>query len=53
MSDRKNRDRGNKKARGNPYSCDCWLCTDGKTKKRIKLARQEKKEHDIRESIQS
>lgn len=35
MSDRKNRDKGIKKAR-KKYNrmCDCWYCIDGKAKKR-------------------
>ena len=35
MSDRKNRDKGIKNTRKKLWMCDCWLCTDGKTKKRI------------------
>ena len=47
MSDRNNRDVGNKKAykqTHGKYGCDCWLCTDGKAKKKSILAKVEKKE---------
>lgn len=47
MSDRKNRDRGNKKARRH-YHCDCWLCIEGKEKKRILKERN----RDDRKEIQ-
>jgi hypothetical protein len=36
MSDRKNRDIGNKREhQKNKPQCDCWLCREGKTKKRV------------------
>lgn len=45
MSDRQNRDVGQKRVKQKYYyRCDCWLCTDGATKKRIKKKRQERKE---------
>ncbi len=47
MSDRNNRDVGNKKAYKQvhgKYGCDCWLCTDGKAKKRQMMAKILKKE---------
>lgn len=45
MSDRKNRDVGRKRERvQNKKMCDCWLCTDGATKKKRGLRRQDRKE---------
>jgi hypothetical protein len=47
MSDRSNRDLGRKKAfkkEHGKFGCDCWLCQDGKTKKRTMLLKQDKKE---------
>lgn len=45
VSDRTNRDIGNKKAKkAHERLCDCWHCTDGATKKRIKLDRELKRQ---------
>lgn len=34
MSDRRNRDVGHKRKYASVYMCDCWMCTDGRTKLR-------------------
>lgn len=45
MSDRRNRDVGRKRVRQQVrYRCDCWLCTDWKTKKRILLEKLDRKD---------
>lgn len=44
MSDRKNRDKGVRNTRKNLYWCDCWLCTDGKAKKRTLTERIQRKQ---------
>lgn len=45
MSDTTNRDKGRKVAYQCKYKryCGCWHCEDGQHKKRIMLARSEKK----------
>ena len=50
MSDRKNRDRGNKKAfKRLGYQCDCWLCEKAKTKKKVISKRDANK--DMRQEM--
>lgn len=47
MSDRKNRDIGNKRVhQENKHECSCWLCEEGKVKLR------KKKERELRREIQ-
>jgi len=55
MSDRKNRDVGRKKEwQKYHHLCDCWLCTNGKTKKRLLKERQlnKQKHKDLEDRLQ-
>ena len=51
MSDRKNRDRGLKNSRKNRYLCGCWLCLEGKEKKRILKERNRENRKEIQREL--